>query len=38
MWAGPSEQGETIELRIGFSLRGVEQAKKNLYVDSPHAD
>ena len=22
MWAGPSEQGETIELRMGFSLRG----------------
>ncbi|TFD54038.1 glycoside hydrolase [Cryobacterium frigoriphilum] len=37
MWAGPSEQGETIELRIGFSLRGVEQAKKNLYADSPPA-
>ena len=33
MWAGPSEEGETIELRIGFSLRGVEQARKNLLAD-----
>jgi predicted alpha-1,2-mannosidase len=33
MWAGPSEHGQTIELRIGFSLRGVEQAKKNLHAD-----
>ncbi|NQX12077.1 glycoside hydrolase family 92 protein [Microbacteriaceae bacterium VKM Ac-2855] len=33
MWAGPSEPGETIELRIGFSLRGVEQAKQNLFDD-----
>jgi len=37
MWAGPSEQGETIELRIGFSLRGVEQARKNLHADCPPA-
>jgi len=34
MWAGPSEAGQTIELRIGFSLRGVEQAKRNLEADS----
>jgi putative alpha-1,2-mannosidase len=33
MWAGPSRAGETIELRIGFSLRGVEQARENLYND-----
>ena len=34
MWAGPSEEGQTVELRMGFSLRGVEQAKENLRVDS----
>ncbi|RFA12882.1 glycoside hydrolase [Subtercola boreus] len=33
MWAGPSEPGDVIELRIGFSLRGVEQAKQNLFDD-----
>lgn len=33
MWAGPSRAGETIELRIGFSLRGVEQARRNLRED-----
>jgi len=33
MWAGPSEPGEVVELRIGFSLRGVEQARANLYRD-----
>jgi putative alpha-1,2-mannosidase len=33
MWAGPSEPGQTIELRIGFSLRGVEQAEANLRAD-----
>ncbi|GIG20876.1 hypothetical protein Cch01nite_16000 [Cellulomonas chitinilytica] len=33
MWAGPSEPGEVVELRIGFSLRGVEQARANLYQD-----
>ncbi|MBO9553601.1 glycoside hydrolase domain-containing protein [Cellulomonas sp.] len=33
MWAGPSEPGEVVELRIGFSLRGVEQARRNLYRD-----
>ena len=30
---GPTEAGQTIELRFGFSLRGVEQARKNLYAD-----
>jgi putative alpha-1,2-mannosidase len=33
MWAGPARAGETIELRIGFSLRGVEQARRNLLDD-----
>ncbi|GAA1056825.1 hypothetical protein GCM10017608_11590 [Agromyces luteolus] len=33
MWAGPSEPGQSIEVRIGFSLRGVEQARANLRAD-----
>ncbi|WP_019135740.1 glycoside hydrolase domain-containing protein [Cellulomonas massiliensis] len=33
MWAGPSEPGQTIEIRIGFSLRGVDQARRNLEDD-----
>ncbi|MCV2396017.1 glycoside hydrolase family 92 protein [Actinotalea sp. M2MS4P-6] len=33
MWAGPSEPGEVVELRIGFSLRGVDQARRNLEAD-----
>lgn len=33
MWAGPSEPGRPVELRMGFSLRGVEQARENLYRD-----
>ncbi|GIG30538.1 glycoside hydrolase domain-containing protein [Cellulomonas marina] len=33
MWAGPSEPGQTVELRFGFSLRGVEQARANLEAD-----
>lgn len=33
MWAGPSEGGQTVEVRIGFSLRGVEQARENLRRD-----
>lgn len=33
MWAGPSEPGRPVELRLGFSLRGVEQARENLYRD-----
>jgi putative alpha-1,2-mannosidase len=33
MWAGPAEPGRTIELRMGFSLRGVEQARENLERD-----
>ncbi len=33
MWAGPSVEGQSVELRIGFSLRGVEQAQRNLRDD-----
>ena len=33
MWAGPTVPGQTIELRFGFSLRGVDQAKANLETD-----
>ncbi|MBN9606526.1 MAG: glycoside hydrolase family 92 protein [Actinomycetales bacterium] len=33
MWAGPSSPGQTVELRIGFSLRGAEQARANLHAD-----
>jgi predicted alpha-1,2-mannosidase len=33
MWAGASTEDQTVELRIGFSLRGVEQAKRNLHTD-----
>ena len=30
---GPTESGEDVELRFGFSLRGVEQARANLEAD-----
>jgi putative alpha-1,2-mannosidase len=33
MWRGPTEPGQVLELRFGFSLRGVEQARRNLYAD-----
>ncbi|MFW2512212.1 glycoside hydrolase domain-containing protein [Demequina sp. SO4-13] len=33
MWAGPAIAGQTVEVRIGFSLRGVDQARKNLHRD-----
>lgn len=33
MWAGPSDPGQSVEVRIGFSLRGVEQARENLRRD-----
>jgi len=33
MWAGPTEPGQVVELRFGFSLRGVDQARENLYAD-----
>ena len=35
MWRGPAEPGRVVELRFGFSLRGVEQARYNLQVDCP---
>ena len=33
MWAGPSEPGQVVELRFGFSLRGVDQARENLELE-----
>jgi predicted alpha-1,2-mannosidase len=33
LWRGPVPAGGTVELRIGFSLRGTEQAERNLAVD-----
>ncbi len=33
MWRGPSENGRTLEIRFGFSLRGVDQARANLETD-----
>jgi putative alpha-1,2-mannosidase len=33
MWTGPTEAGQVVELRFGFSLRGVDQARENLYQD-----
>jgi putative alpha-1,2-mannosidase len=33
MWAGPADPGQVVELRFGFSLRGVDQARENLYKD-----
>lgn len=33
MWAGPTEPGQVVELRFGFSLRGVEQARENLRAE-----
>lgn len=33
MWRGDSEPGQVLELRFGFSLRGVEQARANLLTD-----
>ena len=33
MWAGPTEPGQVVELRFGFSLRGVEQAARNLEAE-----
>ncbi|MGW9114574.1 glycoside hydrolase domain-containing protein [Microbacterium sp. NPDC055683] len=35
MWAGPTTEGQTIELKIGFSLRGVDRAARNLKADCP---
>ncbi|MEZ5229783.1 MAG: hypothetical protein R2710_24925 [Acidimicrobiales bacterium] len=33
MFRGRAAPGSTVELRIGFSLRGVEQAEANLRAD-----
>lgn len=33
MWRGPTRAGQVVELRFGFSLRGVEQAEQNLRHD-----
>lgn len=33
IFIGPTESGQPVELRIGFSLRGVEQARANLRAD-----
>ena len=33
MWRGPTEAGQVVELRLGFSLRGVDQAERNLRKD-----
>ncbi|HYI53756.1 MAG TPA: glycoside hydrolase domain-containing protein, partial [Microlunatus sp.] len=33
MWRGPTRAGQVVELRFGFSLRGVEQAQENLRND-----
>ena len=33
MWAGPTTPGQVVEIRMGFSLRGVEQARANLEHD-----
>ncbi|MGB3735677.1 MAG: glycoside hydrolase domain-containing protein [Ilumatobacter sp.] len=35
MWSGPVAEGETIELRIGFSLRDATRARTNLEADLP---
>lgn len=35
MWQGSVAAGETVELRIGFSLRGPDQARRNLARDVP---
>jgi putative alpha-1,2-mannosidase len=33
MWRGSAEPGQVLELRFGFSLRGVAQAQRNLHAD-----
>src|SRR5215213_7011150 len=35
MWRGRSEPGHVLELRFGFSLRGADQARQNLFADCP---
>ena len=34
MWRGPSEPGQVVELRFGFSLRGADRARANLHADA----
>ncbi|HEY9291307.1 MAG TPA: glycoside hydrolase domain-containing protein [Microlunatus sp.] len=38
IWRGPVEAGQTVEVRLGFSLRGTDQARRNLDRDCPPAD
>jgi putative alpha-1,2-mannosidase len=33
MWRGPTNPGQVLEVRFGFSLRGVAQARANLQID-----
>lgn len=33
MWAGPTTAGQCVEVRLGFSLRGADQARANLERD-----
>ena len=33
VWYGATDQGQVIELKFGFSMRGVEQARTNLQID-----
>ncbi|BAN01636.1 glycoside hydrolase domain-containing protein [Ilumatobacter coccineus] len=33
LWAGPVQTGGVVEVRIGFSLRSTEQARRNLHDD-----
>src|ERR687893_102550 len=33
MFRGPAEEGQAVELGLGFSLRGVDQARTNLQID-----
>ncbi|MDN4483600.1 glycoside hydrolase domain-containing protein [Demequina lignilytica] len=33
MWMGTASQGQAVEVRMGFSLRGVDQARRNLHKD-----
>ncbi len=35
---GPTESGQTVELRMGFSLRGCDQARRTLHADCGQRD
>jgi putative alpha-1,2-mannosidase len=37
-WSGRIQAGQTVELRIGFSLRGTQQASDNLDIDLRRSD